>query len=60
MDELIRAYLRVVGKRRPILPVRFAGGAYRAILAGANLAPERAVGRITWAEFLAGRCPATR
>jgi uncharacterized protein YbjT (DUF2867 family) len=55
MDELVRSYLRAAGKRRVVLPVRFAGGAYRAVRDGANLAPERAVGRRTWAEFLAER-----
>jgi uncharacterized protein YbjT (DUF2867 family) len=55
MDELVRSYLRAAGKHRAVLPVRFAGGAYRAVRAGANLAPERAVGRRTWEEFLADR-----
>ena len=57
MDELIRSYLRAVGKRRPLLPVRMPGGAARAMREGANLAPERAVGRRTWEEFLAERVP---
>ena len=55
MAELVRGYLRAVGKRRPILPVRLPGGAARAIRAGANLAPDRAVGRRTWEDFLAER-----
>ncbi len=55
MDELIRSYLRAVGKRRPLLPVRVPGGAARAMRDGANLAPERAVGRRGWEEFLAER-----
>src|SRR3954469_1714097 len=55
MDELVRSYLRAAGKHRAVLPVRFTGGAYRAVRAGANLAPERAVGRRTWEEFLADR-----
>jgi uncharacterized protein YbjT (DUF2867 family) len=59
MDELVRSYLRAAGKHRPVLPVRFAGGAYRAVRAGANLAPERAVGRRTWEDFLADRMVAT-
>jgi uncharacterized protein YbjT (DUF2867 family) len=53
MDELVRSYLRAAGKHRAVLPVRFAGGAYRAVRAGANLAPDRTVGRRTWEEFLA-------
>jgi len=35
--------------------VRVPGRAARAYRAGANLAPERAVGTRTWAEFLAER-----
>jgi hypothetical protein len=51
MDELVRSYLHATGRRRPLL--RMVGGAYRAIRAGANLAPDRAVGRRTWEQFLA-------
>jgi uncharacterized protein YbjT (DUF2867 family) len=50
---LVRAYLRAAGRRRPILPVRLPGAAAAAFRAGANLAPDRAVGRRTWEEFLA-------
>jgi uncharacterized protein YbjT (DUF2867 family) len=53
MGELVRGYLRARRKRRPIVPVRVPGKAARAFRAGANLAPERAVGRRTWEEFLA-------
>jgi uncharacterized protein YbjT (DUF2867 family) len=53
--ELVRAYLRARGKRRPIIPVWLPGKAARAFRAGANLAPERAVGRRTWEEFLSDR-----
>jgi uncharacterized protein YbjT (DUF2867 family) len=53
MDELLRGYLRARGKRRPLVPVPLPGQAARAIRAGANLAPDRAVGRRTWEEFLA-------
>jgi len=55
MAELIRGYLRARGKRRPIVPVRLPGKAARAYRAGANLAPDRAVGRRSWEEFLAER-----
>jgi uncharacterized protein YbjT (DUF2867 family) len=54
-DELLRGYLRAVGRRRPIVPAWLPGRAARAFRAGANLAPERAVGRRTWEEFLADR-----
>jgi uncharacterized protein YbjT (DUF2867 family) len=53
--ELVRGYLRAVGKKRPIIRVPLPGKAAAAIRAGANLAPDRAVGRRTWEEFLAAR-----
>ena len=53
MDALVREYLRASGRSRPVLPVRFPGRAARAFRAGANLAPDRAVGQRTWKEFLA-------
>ena len=52
---LVRGYLRARGRHRPILPVRVPGAAAHAFRAGANLAPDRAVGRRTWEEFLADR-----
>jgi uncharacterized protein YbjT (DUF2867 family) len=55
LTELVRGYLRAGGRHRPVLPVRVPGKAARALRAGANLAPDRAVGRRTWEEFLAGR-----
>jgi uncharacterized protein YbjT (DUF2867 family) len=55
MAELVRGYLRAAGKRRPVVPVPLPGRAARAVRDGANLAPERAVGRRTWEEFLAER-----
>jgi uncharacterized protein YbjT (DUF2867 family) len=58
LAELVRSYLGAVGKHRPILPLRLPGKANRAFRAGANLAPDRAVGRRTWEDFLAGRVSA--
>jgi len=55
MAELLRGYLRARGKHRPIMPVPLPGKAARAFRAGANLAPDRAVGRRTWEDFLAER-----
>jgi uncharacterized protein YbjT (DUF2867 family) len=55
MAELVRSYLRARRKRRAIVPLRLPGKAARAFRAGANLAPDRAVGRRTWEEFLAER-----
>jgi uncharacterized protein YbjT (DUF2867 family) len=61
LAELVRSYLRATHRHRPILPVWTPGRAARAVRAGANLAPERAVGRRTWEEFLAERVsPDTR
>jgi uncharacterized protein YbjT (DUF2867 family) len=54
--ELLRGYLRASKRRRrPIVPVWLPGNAARAFRAGANLAPEQAVGHRTWEEFLAER-----
>jgi uncharacterized protein YbjT (DUF2867 family) len=51
--ELLRGYLRASQRRRLILPVWLPGKAAREFRAGANLAPEQAVGHRTWEEFLA-------
>jgi uncharacterized protein YbjT (DUF2867 family) len=53
MADLVRGYLRASGRRRPILPLPLPGKAARAIRSGANLAPDRAVGHLTWEKFLA-------
>lgn len=55
MADLLRSYLRASHRHRPILPVRLPGKAARAFRAGANLAPERAVGHRTWEDFLTER-----
>ena len=60
MAELLRGYLRASHRRRPIIPVWLPGKAARAVRAGANLAPGRAVGRRTWEEFLAERVNSSR
>jgi uncharacterized protein YbjT (DUF2867 family) len=60
MAELVRSYLRAVGKRRLLIPVWMPGRAARAIREGANLAPDRAVGRVRWEEFLAARVGSAR
>ena len=53
--ELIRGYLERTHRRRLLLPLWLPGKAARALRAGANLAPEHAVGTRTWEEFLADR-----
>jgi uncharacterized protein YbjT (DUF2867 family) len=55
MADLVRGYLLATGKRRPIVRVPTPGKAAAAIRAGANLAPEHAVGVRTWEAFLAER-----
>jgi len=55
MAELLRSYLRASQRQRPIIAVWLPGKAARAFRAGANLNPERAVGRRTWEDFLAAR-----
>jgi uncharacterized protein YbjT (DUF2867 family) len=53
--ELLRGYLRASHRRRLIVPIWLPGKAARVFRAGANLAPEQAVGRRTWEGFLAYR-----
>ena len=55
MTELVRSYLRARGKHRLILPVWTPGNAARVFRSGANLTPDRAVGRRTWEDFLSAR-----
>ena len=52
---LLREYLRARGQHRLLVPVWLPGKAARAVRAGANLAPQRAVGHRTWEDFLADR-----
>jgi len=59
MRALVRSYLRAAGKRRVLMPMSVPGGAARAIRNGANLAPDRSVGRKTWEAFLAEHLTAT-
>ncbi|WP_306329577.1 SDR family oxidoreductase [Streptomyces venezuelae] len=53
--ELAGSYLRASGRRRRLVEVPLPGGAYRGLRRGEHLAPERAVGRVTFDEFLARR-----
>jgi uncharacterized protein YbjT (DUF2867 family) len=62
VTDLARSYLSMVGKRRPMLPIRLPGKVFRAYRAGGHLAPEHAVGTITFEQYLteqlaAGRLP---
>ena len=58
MAELVGSYLKASGRRRLIMPVRLPGRAAGAFRAGANLSPDRAVGRRTWEDFLVRRMDA--
>jgi len=55
MAELVRGYLWACRKRRLLVRLPVPGKAASAIRDGANLAPDRAVGRRTWEDFLAAR-----
>jgi uncharacterized protein YbjT (DUF2867 family) len=51
-SDLARSYLAIVGKRRPIVPIRLPGKVFRAFRAGGNLAPECTAGTITFEQYL--------
>jgi uncharacterized protein YbjT (DUF2867 family) len=55
MADLVRGYMKACRKHRLIMPIRLPGKAARAVRAGANLAPDRGVGRGAWEGFLAER-----
>ncbi len=55
LTELLRGYLRASHRHRAMLPVRLPGRAAGAVRAGANLAPDRAVGQRSWEDFLTER-----
>ncbi|MEU3195413.1 SDR family oxidoreductase [Streptomyces sp. NPDC006996] len=57
-DSLARAYLQATGRRRAVVKVPLRGAAYRAFREGLHLAPEHAVGKGTFDEFLAKRAGA--
>jgi uncharacterized protein YbjT (DUF2867 family) len=52
LDDLARSYLPIVGKRRPIVPIRLPGKVFGGIRAGGLLAPEHADGTITFEQYL--------
>ncbi|MFF1299324.1 MULTISPECIES: SDR family oxidoreductase [unclassified Streptomyces] len=54
-ESLARAYVKATGRRRAVVNVPLAGKAYRGFTAGGHLAPEQAVGKRTFEEYLAGR-----
>ncbi|MEU7131912.1 NAD(P)H-binding protein [Streptomyces sp. NPDC046261] len=58
--DLAGATLRAAGLRRPVVPVWLPGKILRRLRAGANLAPDRAVGTGTFEQYLAARAGAGR
>jgi uncharacterized protein YbjT (DUF2867 family) len=55
LDSLARAYLRATGRRRAVAQVPLFGRTYRACREGGLVAPERAVGKTTFEEYLGRR-----
>jgi uncharacterized protein YbjT (DUF2867 family) len=51
-SSLARAYLRAAGRRRAVVSVPLWGKAYRAFRDGGHLAPQQAVGKGTFEEYL--------
>ncbi|MER7951152.1 SDR family oxidoreductase [Streptomyces sp. NPDC096079] len=54
-EELARTYLRATGRRRRLVEVPLPGRVYQGLRHGRHLAPEQAVGRVTFEEFLRRR-----
>lgn len=53
--DMARQWLNARGRRRPIVPLPLPGAVATAYRAGHNTAPDRRVGRQTWAAWLAAR-----
>ena len=58
--DLARAVSTATGRKRRMLPVRLPGALFRGFADGANLTPEHADGKITFAGYLAGQRDAGR
>ncbi|MFI5799920.1 SDR family oxidoreductase [Streptomyces sp. NPDC051677] len=54
-ESLARAFLKASGRRRPVVNVPLWGAAYRGFRTGGHLAPERAVGKGTFEDYLTTR-----
>ncbi|MGW2560775.1 SDR family oxidoreductase [Streptomyces sp. NPDC001514] len=55
LSELARLYLRATGRRRVLVPLWVPGRTFRALQRGLNLAPDQAVGKRTFEDFLRER-----
>jgi uncharacterized protein YbjT (DUF2867 family) len=53
--DLVHSCLEARGGRRLVLPVRLPGAAFAGYRSGYQLAPDHAVGRVSFAQFLAER-----
>lgn len=54
LTDLARAWLRASGRRRPVFGLRVPGATMAAYRAGGHLAPDRALGTVTFERYLAG------
>ena len=52
LSDLVRSYLKVIGRRRRVVEISMPGKAARALREGAQLASDQAYGAIRWEEFL--------
>lgn len=52
IEDLARSYLALVGKRRPVMPIRFPGKVFGGIRAGGLLASEGIAGTVTFEQYL--------
>ncbi|MFE6838221.1 SDR family oxidoreductase [Streptomyces sp. NPDC057705] len=55
LTDLARTYLEATGRRGRVVAVPLAGRTYAAFRRGGHLTPSHAVGKVTFADFLAGR-----
>jgi hypothetical protein len=53
--SLALSYLAARGRHRPVVPVRLPGAVFAGYRRGSHLAPDHAVGRVTFEGFLAER-----
>ncbi|MEV6107198.1 NAD(P)H-binding protein [Streptomyces sp. NPDC051940] len=53
--ELAAVTLRAAGRRRPLVPLRLPGKAFRGFRAGGNVATEPGAGKVTYEDYLAAR-----
>jgi hypothetical protein len=55
IEHLARTYMTARGKRRPLIEIPRFGSVARAFRSGAHTNPDRAVGKVTWADHLERR-----